>query len=544
MATARISSHHRPISDDPLIDRLHRSAPEVFLIAYLCFLVYCSLLPFGQGGAAAQSRSDLDWSSLTNRSAGLKDILPNILLYVPLAASAYVVGRRHGWGRTSTLLVACAIGAGTSALLELLQQWVPLRVSSWVDVVSNVAGGALGAVLGPTCRRIAHAMFRAARFELRHLPLSTVARAFAVVVFVAGLVPLDFTYDASRISQAIGQVNLVPFGQVGHWQAEAERARLSGDMPGYAILQRCRVDFCLDVVAEAAAFGVLGLLVVMSLRREHRAGKLESWSLATGSAAVAALGLSFLQLFIMSRGFDATDVVVRTAGAFVGAAFAALFTSGSPRALRPVGLPELPSASRRFAGLVCAGVVVYVFCRGFSPFLILESVRTPGGLWDEVALIPMAGYFHMRISASVDDVTYKVLRYAVFGVTAALALGLSTSRPHAGRVWRIALAGMGISTIIELCQIHLPTRFPDLTHVLLAGFGSGGGAIAIRWGRDYACAGRERWLAAVDVPTEHPSRPEAATVVMNVEPPAPDVAAPDQADGTPQPAEHAEPDGP
>jgi len=527
----------RPISDDRFISRLHDGVPTFFLVAYLCFLVYCSLLPFGASSSGQRPLNWADWSGMTTRSAGLKDIMPNILLYVPLGAGAYVVARRRGWGRLQAAVCGIGLSAGTSMILELLQQLMPLRISSWVDVVSNTIGALVGALLGGTCRRFVNAGFRRGRFELRHMPISTTLRAYAAVLILAGLIPLDFTYDLHRLARAAKKANLVPFSQLTIDDVASRQAGLAPDLPAYVTARRIKVDLWLDIVAEAAAFGLLGGLLALCFRREHNASRFQSWLSAATYAALAALVLSVLQFFILSRGFDATAVVVRAFGACVGASVAVLWVGGRSRP-RPDPTPFGPPGTHsRFAGMMAGGVLAYVLCRGLSPFLILPDAALASGAWREIGIIPFAGYFHSAIYTSADDILRKVLRYAVLGGLTSLAIGLKTRRSTHRRAWRLGLCCAAIAAVIELCQIYLPTRWCDMTHVMLAALGGYSGVIAARWLNDYYHAVRGDW--AVKFRSAGGRAVDAASTVLNVDVPPLDDAAPKELAVRPQPAPSA-----
>jgi VanZ family protein len=258
----------------------------------------------------------------------------------------------------------------------------------------------------------------------------------------------------------------------------------------------------------------------MAFRREYLAGRFQGWLSATVYATSVAVVLSVLQFFILSRGFDATDIVVRSVSASLSAWGAACFIRVR-RPSRTSVLPELPGVSGRIARVLTACLVVYVLCRGFSPFQIRADGAMLENMWSGIGIVPLGGYFHGRIHSSADDILYKILRYAVFGGLAALAIGLDSRGPYRRRAQRVALCGALMSLAIELSQIYLPTRWPDLTHVLLGAFGSYAGAITARWARDYYRTVRSRWLARFAPEAIVVDGRLATTSPLNVEIPPP-----------------------
>ncbi|GGP23475.1 VanZ family protein [Silvimonas iriomotensis] len=72
------------------------------------------------------------------------DNLINVLAYVPLGLSAGLALRRWRW--TGPLL-AMLIGIVTSCFVEFVQQFIPSRVASNMDILSNSAGAVIGAAI-------------------------------------------------------------------------------------------------------------------------------------------------------------------------------------------------------------------------------------------------------------------------------------------------------------------------------------------------------------------------------------------------------------
>jgi VanZ family protein len=74
----------------------------------------------------------------------LRDLIINILLYIPLGAAAYMASARQAGKLRRTLLAAVA-GLVLSTTVELLQLFVAGRVPSLFDIVCNLAGSLVGA---------------------------------------------------------------------------------------------------------------------------------------------------------------------------------------------------------------------------------------------------------------------------------------------------------------------------------------------------------------------------------------------------------------
>ncbi len=131
----------------------HSRLPQVLLGAYLCALVYGSLYPW------------TGWRALGGSGFGFLgepwprywtwfDVLANVVVYAPLGALGGLLVRRR-FGAAASMLVATAVGALISLVLEAGQSFVPGRVPSRLDWLANAAGAALGASAGELSRRVA-----------------------------------------------------------------------------------------------------------------------------------------------------------------------------------------------------------------------------------------------------------------------------------------------------------------------------------------------------------------------------------------------------
>jgi len=112
------------------------------LLVYAMLIAYASLFPF------VLRAPPLDWMSQVTltRYTTLFDVLLNVIAYMPLGLLA---ARHFARGRSVASGIALAVAAGIalSVTMELLQLFVPGRVTSLPDVAANAAGTLAGAVL-------------------------------------------------------------------------------------------------------------------------------------------------------------------------------------------------------------------------------------------------------------------------------------------------------------------------------------------------------------------------------------------------------------
>lgn len=138
------------------------------------------------------------------------DLWSNLLGYMPLGALVFVAAVRHGRGAGVAWLGASLIGLGLSLALESLQNFLPRRVPSNIDLGLNLIGAALGAGLAA----LAHARGGVQRWQtLRERWFSRrSAGGLALLVLwpIALLFPLPLPLALGqaipRIREAAGQL--------------------------------------------------------------------------------------------------------------------------------------------------------------------------------------------------------------------------------------------------------------------------------------------------------------------------------------------------
>ncbi len=112
---------------------------------YALFIVYASLSPFTGWRAAAFSFNDVLQQPLLQTYTAF-DALLNLWSYIPLGVLLGLLFRARLGGWVSVLL-ACLLGGLLSSSMEFLQMYLPSRTSSNLDLLTNVTGVFLGALL-------------------------------------------------------------------------------------------------------------------------------------------------------------------------------------------------------------------------------------------------------------------------------------------------------------------------------------------------------------------------------------------------------------
>jgi VanZ family protein len=114
-------------------------------VAYLLLVVYASLYPFS-GWRVPNADATHFLLSRWPAYVVASDVVLNVLAYVPLGLLLALswMGRMPRWAATALAIVATAL---LSLVLEYTQAYLPTRISSNVDILTNSIGGLWGAVM-------------------------------------------------------------------------------------------------------------------------------------------------------------------------------------------------------------------------------------------------------------------------------------------------------------------------------------------------------------------------------------------------------------
>jgi VanZ family protein len=123
----------------------HKTSAWPLALVYACLIFYASLYPFVDWRDQGVS----PWLFLTApwpRYWTAFDVVSNVVGYVPLGFFMTLGALRTGYLRWAVWL-AVPTAAALSMAMETLQIYLPARVSSNLDLVLNISGAALGALL-------------------------------------------------------------------------------------------------------------------------------------------------------------------------------------------------------------------------------------------------------------------------------------------------------------------------------------------------------------------------------------------------------------
>jgi VanZ family protein len=78
----------------------------------------------------------------------ISDAVVNIIGFIPLGfLVAFYLSQGIGWPKSKAVVWALILGGMTSFLIEFLQAYLPTRDSSYLDLINNILGTTLGAIM-------------------------------------------------------------------------------------------------------------------------------------------------------------------------------------------------------------------------------------------------------------------------------------------------------------------------------------------------------------------------------------------------------------
>jgi len=291
----------------------HRSSAAPLAWLYTALIAYASLYPFVPWklpGVSPLAFLALPWP----RYWTWFDLVSNLLGYIPLGALVFGAIVRSGGRARSALVLAFVTGSLLSFSMEFLQNFLPQRVSSNVDLGLNAGGSLIGAALGLWVHvRGGVERWQTAR-DRWFIGRSAGGLALLVLWPVGMLFPLPVPLGQGQVLEKLqeGIATLVTGTSVAPWFAswadvELNRSALS---PGgefalivLGLLAPCLVAFSVSRagwrrVVLALGAGALGCLTTtLSTALNFGPQHLLAWSTPQ---ALAALGAGILLAALLS----------------------------------------------------------------------------------------------------------------------------------------------------------------------------------------------------------------------------------------------------
>ena len=360
------------------IGRSRLRLPFLLLVLWGLFILYGTTIPFdfsassARVGAKLQKVLEQPW-----QTASRMDIVSNILLFLPWGFLCSVWLADRGTGYAVSLIVASLTGMALSGCVEFLQLFTPTRITSLIDVATNLSGSVTGAVIGWPLARWASPLARPWLGRVVSArPMIAGSLLVAAGLMISGLAPFDVSIDLGDLKTSIKSARPIPFGPA------VDGSEFPAEPWSWA--------------RETLTWMMVGGLFMLAFREAGRTG-----FPAIGGSAAAAGGLSLaievLQLTIRSRVTDATSVVWSLAGSMLGAMIVG--RSGA-------------ADSRRWLGPAMA----LWFTIG-----MIEAWTPPNFAWPEAPvltperLVPFLAYYRRTDIYALADLISQTMFFVPFG---------------------------------------------------------------------------------------------------------------------------------
>lgn len=405
------------------------------LLAWAVFITYGSWVPLNfQARDPAQAWTTLwQWTAAGAMQGQRLDTAVNMLLTVPLGFGLALLWA--GPGARAPLLMRIAIVLlvlPLSLTLELGQGFLPSRSESLGDVLAQTVGTLVGLGL--------HTVFGAqvqARLAGLGLALDSQSRAahllhlYLVALLLFAVMPLDLTLDVGELYRKWrdGRVIWLPFG--------ATRPSIA--------------DFIYEILTDVLLWVPVGVLWRLDAPRRTLAS-------IVARAAWLALAIEGVQLLVLSRVSDVTDVLLSAAGAGLGAGLV---------------LPALhrwssdPTIRRRACGVgLLVWLLTVVMIYGW-PFAWRWPPDVGQAFAGAFGRIPFLTYFQRNEFGALNEILRKLLVFLPGGLLLRLWLSARAQPsfgPSTAPLWLLA----GLAVVMEAMQVLLVDRVADLTDALLA----------------------------------------------------------------------------
>ncbi len=447
---------------------------DFLAVVVVLFILQTGLAPYDFLSPHTEAGFRTPFSISINRVTR-PDILSNIFLYVPFGLLICVALTARMPRRSVMIGYTFASAAILSVGIEWVQSFSATRVSSLIDVASNVLGAGVGvvlsAVLGPLLSRLG----AVARTELVLRPHGTVVKAYVVVLCIAAAAPFDLSFDVGhlRTSWKSASATLAPLSIADHGTTQPSGARFGVERSDYARwgAQKRWARWG----AEGVSFAAFAWLATAWLRREYAFGRATSGAICLWIGAVFATGLSVLQLPILSRGFDAMDVAFRWLGllAGCGAGWWRAFDDDAVTSGESLGVASL--GGPRGMRFLCCATGLYVAYTGLIPIGV--KLSRPSEVLSWSTLIPFSTYPLGRFDEMMCDAMEKLGAFMLFAFLFSTVRQAAQGGELRRGIVRTSALCAGLAAVIEVAQSVIPPRTPSLTDVLLAATGAALGCV-------------------------------------------------------------------
>lgn len=272
---------------------LKRNLPLIAWLIFVIYVLYGTFIPFDlscQGDDIANNLKRANYMPFYYGGRGLHipDVLSNLLLFIPYGFLLYLGLQRQCIERKKTGLIIIS-SVLFSSIIEFLQLFSPSRTSSTTDIINNTIGTVIGCILGHSFLRTwKNKFFEQLKGIRQKNPLLVFLILYSLLIGPGFMFPFDISIDVGDIKHALKRANLMPFDEYN-------------------------LSF-INMGLNVFPFVIFGFIGYAALRIYSSKSIFNTIFLGVCLATL----IEFCQIFIVSRMFDITGIILRVIGILFG----------------------------------------------------------------------------------------------------------------------------------------------------------------------------------------------------------------------------------
>lgn len=424
-----------------------RRITAILAVLYLCFVIYGSLVPLKFVGMpidmALAAFSNIPFLNLGVDSRA--DWVANLLLFIPLSFLSNHLAthkKTRSWRYLLSLMVLL-VTVGLAFTLEFTQLFFPQRTVSQNDIWAESLGGAIGIAGQLRFGKLFEAWLEALwQHETRLSRLTRALNVYLLVLLTFNVLPLDLTLSPVELYHkwSEGRIVLFPF------------AGLKGALAGKIY----------ETLTDVLIWIPAGLLWSLATKRT-------AWNIAARGLITAGV-IELAQLFVYSRVTDITDILLAGVGALGGALLAQRITAATMRT----------APSRALWVLAWALWATFMLAIFWFPFDFNATQFTLSRALANLTHPLLTNYYFGSEFSATNELLRKIGFFIPGGALwVAMNHGAGTSGSHRWFIGSALIATLAL--LIEAGQLFLPSKYADLTDVLIMTAGGVLGIQLARW---------------------------------------------------------------
>lgn len=399
-----------------------RSLKIWFCAFYALFIIYGSLVPldFNNESLADAVEAFLLMPFLDFGIVSRADWFTNYLLFIPLSYALLLVNPRPntflslGFQLLSILILLVTL----SVAIEFCQMFISARVSSFKDVFAQFLGVLTGFILFLISHHQVEEWLQKLHNGRKREKWLSYAVALIFVFTLYNLMPLDLSISPAEIygKWASGKINLIPF------------ASDATDIAPYLF----------GVITDIAAWGLISFCYLKS----------EKYTYASifFRCLLLAICIEFLQLFVMSRFTDTTDVFTAAMGAFMSIQLYSV--------LNRQGTSKSYVVNRfKIIGIESSVLIWCIILLFFAvyPSDLIQSKLELANKWKGFFSVPLETYWQESSYGAITQLMRKVILMMPLGILVSAV----SNKYHLSKKHFILLIIISIGYLISLEMIQL-----------------------------------------------------------------------------------------